>query len=91
MQTFTVEIKNEDALKVLQDLQEKHFINILSNFDLDSHVFPGKPMSSEEFKSFISRRENGDFITLKQAKELWAKKKLKLQSLTIKYFTSRSQ
>lgn len=82
MQILTVEIKSDDALKVLQDLQEKHFINILSNPNLKSHVFPGEPMSEEEFKDFIFKRESGDFLTLKQAKESWAKKKMKLQSLS---------
>jgi len=82
MQAFTVEIKNDDALKALQDLQEKHFINILSTPNLDSHVFPGEPMSAEEFKNFIDRRENGDFIPLKHVKESWAKKKKKLQALS---------
>ena len=82
MQTFTVEIKNDNALKVLQDLQEKHFINILSAPDLNSHVFPGEPMSEEEFKDFISKRENGDSISFKQAKESWAKKRKKFQSLS---------
>ena len=80
MQAFTVEIKNDDALKALQDLQEKHFINILSTPNLDSHVFPGEPLSAEEFKNFIDRRENGDFIPLKHVKESWAKKKKKLQA-----------
>jgi hypothetical protein len=32
-------------------------------------------MSAEEFKNFIFKRENGDFITLKQAKESYAKTK----------------
>jgi hypothetical protein len=82
MQTVTVEIKNDDALKVLQELQEKNFINMLSSPNLDSHVFPDEPMSVEEFKNFIFKRENGDFITLKQAKESWAKKKMELQSLS---------
>jgi hypothetical protein len=82
MQTLTVEIKNDDALKVLQDLQQNHFINILSSPNLNSHVFPGEPMSEEEFKKFIFRRENRDLVTLKQAKESWAKKKMKLQSLS---------
>ena len=82
MQAFTVEIKNDDALKALQDLQEKHFINILSTPNLDSHVFPGEPMSAEEFKNFIVKRENGDFIPLKHVKESWAKKKKKLQALS---------
>ncbi len=82
MQTLTVEIKSNDALKVLQDLQQKQFINILSSPDLNSHVFSGEPISAEEFRDFISKRENGEFIPLKQAKESWAKKKLKLQSLS---------
>ena len=66
---YILEIKSDDALKVLQDLQEKHFINILSNPDLDSYVFPGESMSAEEFKNFIAERESRDLITLKQAKE----------------------
>ena len=82
MQTLTVEIKSDDALKVLQDLQEKHFINILSSPNLKSHVFPGEPMSEEEFKDFICKRESGDFLPLKQVKESWVKKKMKLQSLS---------
>lgn len=82
MQTLTVEIKSDDALKVLQDLQQKHFINILSSPNLNSHVFPGEPMSAEEFKDFIAKRENGDFIPLKHVKESWTKKKMKLQGLS---------
>ena len=43
MQTLTVEITNDGALKVLQDLQERHFINIISKHDLNSMVFPREP------------------------------------------------
>jgi hypothetical protein len=82
MQTLTVEIKSNDALKVLQELQKKQFINILSSPNLNSHVFPGEAMSAEEFKNFIAKRENGDFLPLKQVKESWVKKKMKLQSLS---------
>lgn len=82
MQTLTIEIKTDDALKVLQDLQQKQFINILSSPNLNAHVFPGEPMSEEEFKDFIYKRENTDFLTLKQTKESWAKKKAKLQNLS---------
>jgi len=50
-----VEIKDENALKVFQDLQGKQFINRLSNPDLNYHVFPSEPMSPEEFISVIEQ------------------------------------
>jgi hypothetical protein len=78
MQTFTVEITNNNALKVLQELQEKHFINIVAQVDIDSPAFPGKPLTSEQFKELILSRENGPSMSLKEAKARWAKKKKQL-------------
>ena len=78
MQTLTLEITNDIALKVLQDLQEKHFINIISKPNFNSLVFPGKPLTTEEFKDWIESRENGPSISLKDAKAKWAKKKSQL-------------
>ena len=78
IQTVTVEITNKDALKVLQDLQEKHFINIIAEPDLNSLVFPGKPLTSAEFKAWIERRESGPNMTLKEAKAKLEKKEKKL-------------
>ena len=75
MQTLTVEITNDSALKVLQDLQERHFINILAKTNLNSPVFPGEPLTTEEFKELILNRENGSSISLKEANDKWAKKK----------------
>ena len=75
MQTITLEITNENALKVLQDLQEKHFINIIAKQNFNSLVFPGKPLTTEEFTDWIERRENGPSISLKDAKAKWAKRK----------------
>ena len=82
MQTLTVEITNEHALKVIQDLQEKHFINILSRPDFGSLVFPGQPLTDKEFKDFIASREKEETISLKQAKVSWAKKRKQLLDLT---------
>jgi hypothetical protein len=78
MQILTVEITNNNALKVLQELQEKHFINIVAQIDIDSPVFPGKPLTSEQFKELILSRENGPGMSLKEANDRWAKKKNQL-------------
>lgn len=82
IQTVTVEITNENALKVLQDLQEKHFINIIAKPDFNSFVFPGKPLTTQEFKEWIESREKGPSMSLKEAKAKWAKKKKTLLKLT---------
>lgn len=78
MQTLTVEITNDNALKVLQDLQERHFINILAKPNLNSPVFPGDPLTTEEFREYILSRENGASMSIKEAKAKWAKKRKQL-------------
>jgi hypothetical protein len=81
METLTVEITNNSALNVLQDLQKKNFINIRSKPDLNSPVFPGKPLTQKEFKELILSRENGSSMSLKEAKTKWTKKKKQLLKL----------
>ncbi len=81
METLTVEITNNNALKVLQELQEKRFINIRIKPDLNSPVFPGEPLTQEEFKELILSRENGSSMSLKEAKTKWTKKKKQLLKL----------
>lgn len=81
MQTLTLEITNDIALKVLQDLQEKHHIKVIPKSNLDYLVFPGEPLTKEEFKNWIERRENGPSMSLKNAKAKWAKKKNQLLKL----------
>ena len=78
MQTLTVEITNNHALKVLQNLQEKHFIKIRATHDLNSLVLPGEPFTNEGFRNFILSREDGSNMSLKEAKTKWAKKKKQL-------------
>lgn len=75
MQTLTVEITNENALKVLQDLHQKHHIKILPNPDLNSPVFPGEPFTETEFQEWIAVRENSETLSLPEAKNEWAKKR----------------
>lgn len=81
LQTITLEITNDNALKVLQDLQEKHFINIIAKPTFDSLVFPGKPLTTVEFRDWIKSRENGPSMSLKDAKAKWDKKKNQLAKL----------
>ena len=79
MQTFTVEITNDNALEVLQELQEKHFINILAKPNLKSNVFPGEPLTPKEFKDIVTNAENSGSVSLKEAKGSWAKQRKELQ------------
>lgn len=76
MKTITIEITNENALKALQ---EKNLINILPQPHFDSLIFSGKPSTIDEFKDWISDRENGTSLSLKEAKALWVKKRKHLQ------------
>ncbi|CAN5365623.1 hypothetical protein BH20BAC1_BH20BAC1_00560 [soil metagenome] len=82
MQTFTVEIKNDNALKVLQDLQKKHHINILSKPDLNSPIFPGEPLTAEEFRSMIEKAENSGSMSLKEGKAKWSRQRKELIKLS---------
>lgn len=81
MQAFTVEIKNRNALKTLQDLKEKRFIRIVDSTDLDSPSLPGEQLSLKSFKTWISKAENVQRLDLKVAKSKWANKRKQLQKL----------
>ena len=81
MQILTVEIINNDALKVLQDLQEKQFIKILAKSDLNSLALPGEPLTTKLFKSMIAEAESSGSISLKEAKTEWVKRREELRKL----------
>jgi hypothetical protein len=75
MQAFTVEIKNSSALKTLLGMEEKQYIRIISDTDLDSPSLPGLPLSIKSFKKWISDSEEASSFELKEAKNKWANKK----------------
>ena len=81
MQAFTVEIKNRNALKTLQNLKEKRFIRIVDSTDLDSPSLQGEQLSLKSFKTWISEAENAQRLDLKVAKSKWANKRKQLQKL----------
>jgi len=79
MQTVTVEITNSNSLKMLEDLQEKHYIKIIDFSEKSSAALPGDPLSSLEFKNLIESRENDSTVSLKDAKAVWVKQRKQLQ------------
>jgi prophage antirepressor-like protein len=67
------------TLKVLQELQDKQFINIIDKPEFNSLIFPGKPLTAQEFRTWVESRENGPTVSLKEAKVEWAKQRKQLQ------------
>ena len=82
MQTFTVQITHKTGLKTLQTLEEKIFIRIVDDADLDSPALPGSPLPLKTFKEWITDAERNDTISLKEARKKWAGKRKQLQKLT---------
>ncbi len=81
MVSITIELKGEDALKALEDLEEKDLIRIVKEPDQNLYTLPGEPMSDEDFRNWIEFAENTPSLTLNEAKQRWADQKKKLQKL----------
>ncbi len=75
MQTVTIQITNENAIKALHYLQEKRFIKILHQKDKSFFALPGKAMSADEFENWIAEAEKCDTISIKDAKTKWERKR----------------
>jgi hypothetical protein len=82
MQTLTVQITHNSALKILHALKEKNFIRIVDDADLDSPSLPGGRLSLRAFKNWILKSENVPVVDLKEAKSKWANRKKQLRKLT---------
>ena len=81
MQTITLQINNEDALKTIYDLENNHLISIIEDSTYNSPALPGSPMSMKEFKNWIKEAEAAPTISLEDFKAQWAEKKKKILSL----------
>lgn len=82
MQTLTIQIKDNSALKAIHALEDKKAIKIVDDSDVDSPAFAGGPMSLKAFKNWIAKSEEAPSLSLKEAKSQWANKKKQLQKLT---------
>lgn len=81
MQTLLVEISNKNALSELQSMQTKKLIRIVEP-NMESLALPGKEISLDEFKAWITNAEKSKTISLQQAEKRWKAKKEKLKTLT---------
>ena len=81
MQKITIELTNNNSLKALQDLEQKHLIRILNEPDINSYALPGEPISEEDFKKWVEYAEESPTVSLSEAKQRWATQKKKLQKL----------
>jgi hypothetical protein len=82
MQTFTIEINNDSALKTLHDLEDRHLISIVSQNITDTPALQGKPLSISHFKNWINDAEGVPSVSLEEAKSIWSAKKQQLNKNT---------
>ncbi len=82
MQTLTIQVTHQLAMKALHTLEEKHFIKIVDEAKLDSPSLPGSPLSLKTFKKWIADAEMAKTVSIKEAKIKWAGKRKQLQKLT---------
>ncbi len=82
MQTLTVQITDNNALKALHALEERQFIRIIDELDINSPSLPGKVMTIKIFKIWVNETENKPSVNLKKAKAKWVGKRKQLKTLT---------
>ena len=78
METLTVEITNNDAYKILQDLVENNYIKIIEKQSVGLPPLPGEPLTESEFRNWIESRENEATISIHEAKLRWESKRNQL-------------
>jgi hypothetical protein len=81
MQTVTIELTDNNSLKALQDLEQKHLIRIVKEPEINSYALPGEPMSEQDFKKWVENTEDSPTVSITEAKQRWAIQKKKLQKL----------
>lgn len=84
MQTLTIQIQNQSALKAIRTLEEKHAIRIVedADIDMDSPALAGQPLTLKAFRNWVAAAEAAPSVSLKAAKTQWAKQRKQLQQLT---------
>ena len=83
MRTLTVEVKNNNALRLLHDLELNKVIRIVNEPETSSYALPGDSISINDFKKWIDDAEHSPVISLSDAKNKWEQKKKQLQKFTM--------
>lgn len=78
---FTVEIIDQNGLKMLQTMEQKQFIRIVNEELIDSPSLPGKSIGSKAFKAWIKKVENEPSSEVNDVKAKWVSKRRTLQKL----------
>ncbi len=81
MQTVTIELTGNNALKALKDLEHKRLIRIVKIPDLYSFALPGEEISKEDFRQWVEYAEGSPTVSLCEAKQRWETQKKKLRKL----------
>jgi len=81
MKTLTVEVKNENALRLMQDLELNKVIRIIKKPEIDYFSLSGDSLNIQDFKKWIKDAEQADFISLTEAKSKWEQKKKQIEKL----------
>lgn len=78
MRTLTIQLKGENAMQMLEDMERRHEISIVHQTESDSIALPGKPLAENEFRQWVQKAEQSPTVSLDEAKSRWEKKKKQL-------------
>lgn len=81
MQTLTVQITGNNALKALHALEEKRLIKIVDDNEFESPFLPGEELSIKAFRNWISKTEADPTFDINEAQQKWQQKRKQLQKL----------
>jgi len=81
MRTVIVNIPNDNAFKLLKDLELNKVLSIAKDPAVDSFALPGDPVSILDFKKWIKDAENMTAVSLSDAKTKWEQKRKQLEKL----------
>ena len=82
MRTVTVNVPNDNAFKLLKDLERNKVLTIAKDPAVNSFDLPGDPVSVLDFKKWVKDAENMTTISLSDAKTKWGHKRKQLEKLT---------
>lgn len=81
MRTVIVNIPNNNAFKLLKDLELNKVLTIAKEPAVDSFALPGSTVSILDFKKWIKDAENMTAASLPDAKTKWKQKRKQLEKL----------